>query len=123
MTERMQELEVALDAWKTVMSPAVGPLRGAEDFRLPDKEWTDAIRAVVLAMAKLQTVLLSGLADGGEFDDSLAGCRKHTVTARRIRDFGLYDAWCQFEEQCVRGVACQCAERIGEGAGVDDRAF
>jgi hypothetical protein len=31
MTELMQELEVALDAWKAV-SPAVGQLRGAKDF-------------------------------------------------------------------------------------------
>ena len=105
MTELMQELEVALDAWKAV-SLAVGQLRGAKDFRLPDKEWTTcAMRAVILAMAKLQTVLLSGLADGVEFDDSLAGCRKHTVKARCNRDFGLDDAWCQFEEQCVELLA------------------
>jgi hypothetical protein len=50
-------------------------------------------------------VLLSGLADGGEFHDSLAGCRKHTVTARCNQDFGLADAWCQFEEQCVEFLA------------------
>jgi hypothetical protein len=50
-------------------------------------------------------VLLSGLADGGELDDSLAGGRKHTVTARYNRDFGLVDACCQFEEQCVELLA------------------
>jgi hypothetical protein len=33
----------------------------------------------ILLMGKFQTVLFNGLADGrGKFDDSLAGCRKHT---------------------------------------------
>ena len=38
-------------------------------------------------------VVRFGLANGGEFDDSLARCRKHT------------DAWCQLEGQCVELLA------------------
>ena len=50
-------------------------------------------------------VLLSGLADGGEFEDSFADWRDHTVTARCNRDVGLDDGWCQFGEQCVELLA------------------
>jgi hypothetical protein len=67
MMELMQELEVALDAWKA-LSPAVGQLRGAKDFRLPDKEWTGT-RAVILVMAKLQAL------GKGELEKKLAQAR------------------------------------------------
>jgi hypothetical protein len=50
-------------------------------------------------------VLLSGLADGGEFDDSLADWRDHTVTARCNRDVGLDVGLCHFGEQCVELLA------------------
>jgi hypothetical protein len=55
MTELLDELQEFLDAWKAV-SPDVGQLRGVKDFRLPDKEWTSAMRAAILVMAKLQAL-------------------------------------------------------------------
>ena len=65
MTELLQELTEALDAWKAV-SPAVGQLREMKDFRLPDEEWTSAMRAVILVMPKLQAL------GKGELEEKLA---------------------------------------------------
>jgi hypothetical protein len=55
MTELLEELSEVLAAWKAV-SPDVGQLRGVKDFRLPDEEWTSAMRAAILVMAKLQAL-------------------------------------------------------------------
>jgi hypothetical protein len=49
MTELLQELTEALDAWKAV-SPAVGQVREVKDFRLPDEEWTSAMCVVILVI-------------------------------------------------------------------------
>ena len=51
-------------------------------------EGTFAVRPLVRGPA---AVSLSGWAEGGEFDDSLADWRDHTVTARCNREFGLDD--------------------------------
>jgi hypothetical protein len=55
MTELLKELSEVLDAWKAV-NPDVGQLQGVKDLRLLDEEWTSAMRAAILVMAKLQAL-------------------------------------------------------------------
>ena len=78
-------------------------------------EGSFAVRPLVRGPA---AVFLSGLADGGEFDDSLAAWRGHRVTASCNRDFGLDDGWCQLGEQCVELLASRAlpSERGSEMA-------
>jgi hypothetical protein len=78
-------------------------------------EGSSAVRPLLRGPA---AVFLSGLADDGEFDDSLAAWRGHRVMARCNHDFGLDDGWCQLGERCVELLAIRAlpSERGSEMA-------
>jgi hypothetical protein len=97
MTELFQDLTKALDAWKAV-SLAIGQLRGEKVFEL-DEEWTSAMRAVILVIAKLRWRSCDGevamaklqALGKGELEERLAqasrgrSCQKYTRVIAKPR--------------------------------------